>query len=109
INLVHMSSENGIPAFTQILKLLHDKAPVKLDVFQATEKVFNILKNTLRNLESELRTASANVDPRIEIKYSQRGPFDLEFRISDDVLIFCMHTDAYTFHESHAIWKSSYV
>jgi hypothetical protein len=96
-------------SFDLILKSLHEKGPLKIDVYQRTEKAFELLKDTLKRLESELLDAMLKVDKRVVIKFTERGPFDLEFKISDDILIFSMHTDIYTFQEGHQIWKNSYV
>jgi len=95
--------------FDSILKSLIEKGPLKIDVYQKTESAFNQLRVILKNLESELTKSMSKIDNRVIIKYSERGPFDLEFKISDDILIFCMHTDTYTFHNSHPLWKTSYL
>jgi hypothetical protein len=100
---------NEISSFDQILKLLTEKAPLKIEVYNITEKYFNLLKTILKNLEVDIKSFIDKVDSRVEVKYTQRGTFDLEFKISDDILIFSMHTDTYTFPENHNIWKSGYV
>lgn len=96
-------------SFDQILKSLSEKAPAKIEVFLRAEEAFNLMKSILKQLEGQLQKAMADFDKRVLIKFSERGPFDLEFKISDDILIFSLHTDAFTFPENHQIWKSSYV
>ena len=95
--------------FEHILKSLIEKGPLKIDVYQKTEIAFNQLRIILKKLETDLSASMSKIDKRVIIKYSERGPFDLEFKISDDILIFCMHTDTYTFHRSNPLWKTSYV
>ena len=95
--------------FDLIKKSLVEKGPIKIDVYQKTEVAFNHLKTVLKSIEVELLDAMAKVDNRVVVKFSERGAFELEFRISDDILIFSMHTDTFTFQESHPIWKNSYV
>ncbi|MBL0343575.1 MAG: hypothetical protein IPP71_23595 [Bacteroidetes bacterium] len=92
-----------------ILTSLIEKGPIKAEVYHKTEEAFNNIKLVLRKLESQLQQAMAVVDKRVVIKYTERSLFDLEFKISDDILIFSMHTDAFTFPESHPIWKTSYL
>lgn len=99
--------EQGPSSLDLILKSLSEKATIKLDVYKNTEDAFHHLKTTLKSLESELLAAVH--DKRLSIKYTERSPFDLEFRISDDILIFTMHPDIFSFHESHYIWKNSYI
>jgi hypothetical protein len=101
--------ENALNPFDQIVKSLAEKAPVKLDVSRNSEELFSLLKTVLKNVETELNDAISKIDTRIQIKFFERGHTDLEFKISDDVIIFSLHTDAYRFPESHPIWKSSYV
>ncbi len=93
----------------QIMKSLIEKGGLKLDVFKNTQLAFGWLKSSLRDLELSLRKEMQKIDKRVVIKYIDRGPFSAEFRISDDVLIFNMHTNIFTFHESHSIWRTSYV
>ncbi len=95
--------------FDMIVKSLREKAPLKIDVYQQTEQAFNNLKNILKQLEIDLLKVMSTIDKRVVIKYTERSLFDLEFKISDDILIFTMHTDAYTFSSSHQIWQNTYV
>ncbi len=92
-----------------ILRSLQEKAGLKLDVYRNLESAFKNLKAQLKQLESEIRSDISRFDKRVTVKYIDRGPFDAEFRISDDVLIFSMHTNIFTFDPSHGIWKNSYV
>jgi len=101
--------EQSQKPFENILKSLQEKGPLKIDVYKRTENAFNLLKTILKQLETELLDAMAKIDKRVVVKYTERGMFDLEFNISDDILIFTMHTDTFTFQDSHSIWKNSYV
>ncbi len=101
--------EPTLSAFELIKKSLVEKGPLKVDVYHQTEAAFNQLKVVLKNLEVELLQAMNDIDKRVVVKYIERGAFELEFRISDDILIFSMHTDIFTFQEGHSIWKNSYL
>lgn len=80
-----------------------------MDVFENLQKIFHSLRTVCRGLEHDLQNSLVKIDKRIQVKYSERGNSDIEFRFCDDILIFSMHTDAYTFPQSHQIWKNSYV
>ncbi|MBK7967585.1 MAG: hypothetical protein IPK08_00990 [Bacteroidetes bacterium] len=102
-----MSSDS--PTYSLILQSLAEKAPVKMNAIQKTEDAFKELKLVLKKLELDINKSLAQVDKRIVVSYHERGPFDIEFRIYDDILIFSMHSNVYTFEDSHHIHKSSYV
>jgi len=95
--------------FENIKASLVEKGPLKIDVYQKIESGFNLLKTVLAELESDLLKSMSGVDNRVVVKFSERGPFELEFRISDDILIFSMHTDIFTFQEGNPLWKTSYL
>lgn len=101
--------ENTVNPFDQIIKSLSVKAPLKMDVNQNVENAFALFNSNLKKLESDISSAISKIDNRVHVKYMERGQSDLEFKISDDIIIFSMHTDSYTFPESHQIWKGSYV
>jgi hypothetical protein len=101
--------EQNDSTFDLIKKSLIEKGPVKVDVYQKTESAFNRLKTVLKALETDLTETMSKVDKRVAIKFSERGAFELEFKISDDILIFSMHTDIFTFPEAHPVLKNSYL
>ncbi|MFM7078879.1 MAG: hypothetical protein ACKOYC_03700 [Bacteroidota bacterium] len=102
-----MSDPNHSDSFNHIIKSLSDKAVAKLEVGENAAWAFGLFKSQLRKLESEITDAASAIDKRIGVKFVERGPLDLEFRVSDDIIIFSLHTDAFTFDESHPIWKHS--
>jgi hypothetical protein len=83
--------------------------PLKADVFANTERSFNLFRTILKNLESELGSMMDTKDKRVIVKLHERGPYDLEFRISDDILMFTMHTDIFSLPESHPARKHTYL
>jgi len=92
-----------------IMDSLKEKAGVKIDAYRNLELAFTDLKSILKLMEASIRKEVRKFDKRVVVKFIDRGPFDAEFRISDDILIFTMHTDIYTFDQSHSLWKTSYV
>lgn len=97
------------PLYDQIVQMLGEKAPLKMDVIQNLEKAFGNLRSACRTLEKDLSASFEKIDKRITVKLSERGSSDIEFRFCDDIIIFSMHTDAFIFPESHQMWKNSYV
>jgi len=65
-------------------------------------------KNTLKQVEQNL-ISTKEIDSRIKIKYTDRGTFEAELKIADEVIIFIMHTNAFVFDPTHSIMKSGYV
>jgi len=93
-----------------ILKLLEEKALLKLEVAERTAAGFDLLKKTLATLQSELKGAVKKITSKdILIDYFDKGQFEAEFSIVDDTIVFMMHTNVFTFENNHDIWKTSYV
>jgi hypothetical protein len=92
-----------------ILKLLKEKTVVQLDVRQRTEEMFKILKKILAELAQSLSKSATALDKRIKIEYKERNEFEVMFTIAEDVLIFYMQSNVFTFDRSHPIWQTSYV
>lgn len=78
------------------------------DATDACYRVFTRLKEILLKFESELLSRTSN-DTRIKVKYSDRGQFEAELKVADDLIMFIMHTNAFVFDPSHSIWKTGYV
>ncbi|MBQ1929815.1 MAG: hypothetical protein II344_04185 [Bacteroidales bacterium] len=93
-----------------ILSALENKANVKSFVFDQSLEAFNMLKETLREISSDLNDLiSENItDKRIRLEYRDRGKFEAELKFADDVLVFSMHTDVFQFDRDHSIWKNQY-
>ncbi len=93
----------------EILNLLISKAANKQHVYRTTMEVFNETKQILYNLQVELTPLLAKIDPTVEIKYSNVGSFEVQFKFSGDTLVFMMHTNVFSFPENHYIQSSDYV
>lgn len=92
-----------------ILEGLNKKALVKSVVFDTSCEIFNLLKEVLSEMSSDLSDMLENEsDRKIRVEYRDRGKFEAEFKFADDVLVFSLHTDVFQFDRDHAIWKNSY-
>jgi hypothetical protein len=89
-----------------LLSSLKEKAILKQDVAQIARESFTLLKTTLREIEKDLKRDLAGT--KIEVEYRDRGDFGAEFKVAEDTLIFLLHSNVFTFHQEHGIWKTSY-
>ncbi|HSY75847.1 MAG TPA: hypothetical protein VK890_03255 [Bacteroidia bacterium] len=92
-----------------ILKLLKEKTVVQLNVRNRTEEMFKIIKQVLAELAHTLSKKATELDKRIKIEYKERNEFEVMFTIAEDVLIFYMQSNVFTFDRTHPVWQTSYV
>lgn len=92
-----------------ILKLLKEKSSLKQDVFHINIKVFEELKEVIKEVASDLKHEAGKIDKRITIDFREKGPYEIELKVAGDVLFFHMHTNVFDFDKSHSMWKTSYV
>ena len=86
------------------------KTNLKQEVYQNTIKLFAILKDVLRELSEEYRVLLKDkVDANVLPIFQEKGPFEAEFKLGGDVLIFSMHTNVFVFNREHPIWKLDYI
>lgn len=96
-------------ANTDLVNTILRKGGLAKDVTDCTFKVLTLIKSVLQKIEVELRTEVIQKEPRIKIQYKDRGTFEAEIKVAEDLLIFIMHTNAFVFNTSHPVWKSGYV
>ena len=92
-----------------ILKVLKEKSSLKQDVFHKNIKVFDEMKQVVKEVAQELKTLADPIDKRITVDYREKGPYEIELKVAGDILFFHMHTNVFDFDKSHPMWKTSYV
>jgi hypothetical protein len=92
-----------------IIDVIRQKTNVKQKVFDNTFEIFNQLKEVLNELTNDINDELSGTDRRLRLEYRDRGKFEAEIRIAEDLLIFSMHTNVFQFDRDHLIWKTSYV
>ncbi|MBQ5844484.1 MAG: hypothetical protein IIW52_06480 [Alistipes sp.] len=98
------------PLREKILGTIIEKSMLKQRVFDNTFAVFNLLKDTLFEMASEMEDAlEGKVDRRVRLEYRDRGKHEAQLQIASDTLIFKMHTDIFQFDSNHIIWQNPYV
>jgi hypothetical protein len=91
----------------KIVDRLTKKAATKQEVYRVCKSFFDMLKGITSELAETLENQIE--DQYVEVKYLDKGEFEIELKFSGDTLIFHMHTNTFTFDKSHQIWNSSYV
>ncbi|MCM1301542.1 MAG: hypothetical protein NC250_01710 [Alistipes senegalensis] len=98
------------PLRTKILETVVRKSNLKQRVFDHTFAAFNLLKDTLLEMASEMDDAlEGRLDRRVRLEYRDRGKFEAQLQVSNDVLVFQMHTDVFQFDADHLVWQNPYV
>ena len=99
-----------IPLRARILETIVRKSTLKQKVFDSTFWAFNQLKETLLEMASEMDDElDGKLDRRVRLEYRDRGKFEAQLQIANDLLIFQMHTDVFEFEPNHVIWQNPYV
>ena len=97
------------PLRDKILDTIVEKSMLKQRVFDNTFAIFNLLKDTLFEMASEMEDClEGKVDRRVRLEYRDRGKHEAQLQIASDLLIFKMHTDIFHFDSNHIIWQNSY-
>lgn len=92
-----------------LIAKLSEKASLNQKVFDNTFSVFGRLKEVLHEMASEIDDALEEQDKEVKIEYRDRGKFEAQIQIADDILIFSMHSNVFEFHRDHVIWQNPYV
>jgi len=86
------------------------KTNLKQEVYHKSVSLFALLKEVLKELADDYREKLRNkVDDNVLPVYQEKGPFEAEFRLGGDMLIFSMHSNVFVFNREHPIWKLDYV
>ncbi len=86
------------------------KTNLKQEVYRKTVSSFVLLKEVLREIAEEYRAILKDkVDDQVLPVYQEKGPFEAEFKVGGDLLIFSMHSNIFVFNREHPIWKLDYI
>jgi hypothetical protein len=93
-----------------LLEALVIKSNVKQKVYENTQQTFLILKKVLKQLEESYCSKIKNDVPVSALPvFKERGPFEAEFKIAGDLLIFSMHSNVFEFDDKHPVWNTTYI
>lgn len=86
------------------------KTNLKQEVYKKTINTFALLKEVLKELADNYRTALKDkVEDSLLPVFQDKGPFNAEFKMGGDLLIFSMHSNVFVFDRDHPIWKLDYI
>lgn len=88
---------------------LRDKAQLKLQVWDNTFEVLSMVKGVLHELVNDLNPLLEDLDSRIRVEYRDRGRYEAEVRLEEDLLLVSMHTNVFMFDRDHSVWNLAYV
>lgn len=97
------------PIRQTIIEKLSAKAALNQKIYDNTFAVFGNLKEMLHELSSELSDSLEEMGRRVRVEYRDRGKFEAQLQVADDILFFSMHTNIFEFNREHIIWQNSYV
>lgn len=92
-----------------ILETLLEKTSVKSEVYEHTKQAFLFFKEAMQEFVSSFNDAFEKLNTPLRLEYKDRGDFEAELSIGDDLLVFNMHTNIFEFEQGHTVWKTSYL
>jgi hypothetical protein len=107
-----MENEQNLPNKSMkddIVATLKEKSITKQLVYDNTFETFSILKDTLHELINDVNDEIIETDRRIKLDYRDRGKFEAEAKIAEDILIFSMHSNVFEFDRDHPVWRTPYM
>lgn len=91
----------------KLVDLLINKAALKQDIAEYSEKVLKRFKSVV---QKELNALATFVDDkRIRLKYKSNGKYEFRVSIGSDALVFQLHTNIFRFPDEDPIWESKYL
>lgn len=86
------------------------KTNLKQEVFRKAVSTFTLLKEVLKEIADEYREfLKDKVEDNVLPVFQDKGPFNAEFKLGGDLLIFSMHSNVFVFNREHPIWKLDYI
>ncbi len=93
-----------------LLEVFLLKTSVKQKVYENTLQAFLILRKVLKQLEKDyIKILDGKVSEKVSPRFREKGPFELEFRIGSEMLIFSMHSNVFGFDRNHPVWNLPYI
>ena len=93
----------------EIVKALEIKAGTKQFIFRKTIETFNIFKQQIISVASEVGEEMRKIDKNIGVSAQDNGAFEAELKFSGDTLMFMMHSNVFNFPPDSEVHKSKYV
>jgi len=92
-----------------IINLLKEKTSTLLDVREKTGQIFKTMKVVIAQLARQITDEAAKFDKRIVVQYKEKSEFEVWLTIAEDVLVFYMQSNVFSFDRTHPVWQTSYL
>lgn len=92
-----------------IITLLKEKSVMKQDVYKNTLATFDLLKQVILEISTDLKEQVHDMDKRISIDGNYANAYSAQIKVAGDLLEFFMYTNVFEFDRSHQMFKSSYI
>lgn len=93
----------------QIFEAFKTKSCVKQEVHAKTKAAFIVIKSVLESISKDYAEYLEKMDNRVMINYREDGSYGAVLSFGGDVLVFQMHSNVFSFEDSHPIHQHSYV
>jgi len=91
----------------EIIDLLLNKAALKQDIADYSEKVLGTFKEIAKN-ELDVLTKSVD-DSRVRLRFKDNGKFEFRVFVGSDALVFQLHTNVFRMPDDNPLWKTKYL
>jgi len=82
---------------------------MKQDVFRNTLAAFDLVKQCVNDIASDLNKETQAIDKRIVVSSLETNNYATQLKVAGDMLEFFMHTNVFEFEKSHAMYRTGYV
>lgn len=91
----------------EIIDLLTNKAALKQDVADYSERVLQQFKEIAQQELDDLRSVIA--DKRVRLSLNDKGKYEFCVYFGSDALVFQLHTNIFRMPDENPIWKTKYL
>ncbi len=103
----HINMEEKNTVRDGIIDLLLNKAAMKQDIADYSEKVFEQFKVVMLD-EIEILKKTVD-DTRVRMKLKDKGKYEFRVSIGSDILVFQLHRNVFKLPDENPLWKTPYL
>lgn len=92
-----------------IISTLIEKMQTRRQVSANTTEAFTLLNKQLKLLADEYNKELGSKEENPQFAYQEKGVHECALKVGEDLLIFQQSPYVFEIHQSHGIWKISYV
>ncbi len=92
-----------------IVENLREKRQLENTVITVTGETFSEIKQHIKTTQADLSKELAKEKLTSDISFTERGTFEIEMKLNEELIIFVQHSNVFTFDQDHFIWRLPYV